>query len=663
MDVTSAPQSMVQVVGVIASTIIVAVPIAFLVSLVLLRIYRRAVMRSMQQRVTLGAAAGLLGVLENRLARSGEPPGHPLEITPHDPPADGVRLAVRRATWPSAAVEVCAGLAYAIVMTSTHFVGLGLGFEWHVFLYYIIWHAWPMVITLGLAITVSWRGLVMLVVGYALALAGVAAPLLVYTTVTAGQMLKVWLTINGPCTLLVLAFLARPIRAVGSLVLVFMIAAVGGALFVVIFINEHQQVFYWLYLDIFYGAALLLFAGVVATGIIGWLLLRRLVTGVTAGQQLQNWLNANAIGRLRALTLARPISAVIVVFMIAAVAGAVVLDFLFWDSVEQQTLLWSIISKLSVAGNVVLLLLVGAVPTGIIGWLLLRWLGSLYRARRISDQSIMIDAVWLMFSFAQSPFTVSVLSSRPEVSGVAIAIGAFVAYKLAAMAGFRLLRTEAESDEQAPKLLLLRVFSLGTRSERLFASFTKLWRYMGSVRMIAGSDLATSTVEPHEFLDFVGGRLQRRFITGPDTLKQRLRETEQRRDIDGRFRIADFFCHDDTWQMALRRLGKNCDVVLMDLRGFSQSNRGCVFEINELLDGMLLRHIVFVVDRTTDERFLAQVFTDAWATVTKASPNWNDPAPRVRLYRFDGHVGQNIPALVAVVANAGMHWIYTPWAK
>jgi hypothetical protein len=108
--------------------------------------------------------------------------------------------------------------------------------------------------------------------------------------------------------------------------------------------------------------------------------------------------------------------------------------------------------------------------------------------------------------------------------------------------------------------------------------------------------------------------------------------------------------------MVLRRLAKDSDVVLMDLRGFSQSNRGCVFEINELLHVMLLRHIVFVVDRTTDENFLAQVFASAWTIVTKASPNWKDPAPRIRLYRFDGHVGPNIPALVAVVANAGMHY-------
>jgi hypothetical protein len=257
-----------------------------------------------------------------------------------------------------------------------------------------------------------------------------------------------------------------------------------------------------------------------------------------------------------------------------------------------------------------------------------------------------------MFSFVQTPF---IESARLEVSG-SLCIGAFVAYKLTEMAGFRLVRTTAERDAQALKVLVLRVFSLGMRSERLFAGFTKLWRYIGSVQLIAGPDLATSTVEPHEFLDFLAGRLQRRFITGPDTLEQRLSETEQRRDNDGRFRITDFFCHDDTWQMVFDRLKKDSDVVLMDLRGFSQSNRGCMFEIKELLDGMLLRHIVFVVDRTTDERFLSQVLADAWANATKASPNWNDPAPRVRLYRFDGHAGQNIPALVAVVANAGMHY-------
>src|SRR6185295_3988708 len=110
--------------------------------------------------------------------------------------------------------------------------------------------------------------------------------------------------------------LATPIRAVGLLVLVFTIAVVGGAFAIVVFFSDHPQVLSWADLGVFYGAALLLLlTSVAATGVIGWLLLRRRATG----QQLTNWLNVNPPGRLRALTLARPISAAVVVFMIVTV--------------------------------------------------------------------------------------------------------------------------------------------------------------------------------------------------------------------------------------------------------------------------------------------------------------------------------------------------------
>src|SRR5436309_2517008 len=188
----------------------------------------------------------------------------------------------------------------------------------------------------------------------------------------------------------------------------------------------------------------------------------------------------------------------VVVFMIVAVTAVILIHGLF-EIDEQTPLLGSMIIRLGFYLDFAALLLVGAVPTGIVGWLLLRWLGSLYLARRISDQSITIDVVWLMFSYVQSPVPES---ARLEVSG-ALWIGAVVAYKIIATAGFRLVRTRAEKDAQALKLLVLRVFSLGTRSERLFADFTKLWPHMGSVQLIAGPDLATSTVEPHEFLDFL----------------------------------------------------------------------------------------------------------------------------------------------------------------
>src|SRR5262249_38424520 len=198
-------------------------------------------MQSMQQRA-LGAAAGVMGTLENRPARSDELPARPLEILSLDPPADDARLAVRRAMWPPVAVQVCAGLTYAVVLASSWFVLLP-GFDWQMFLFFIIWHAWPMVITVGLAVAVSWRGFAILVVGYVLVFAGVDAPLFVSTDITIRQALTLWFNINGPGTLLALAFIARPIRAVGLLVLVFMIAAVAGAIVLIISFDAYYQSF------------------------------------------------------------------------------------------------------------------------------------------------------------------------------------------------------------------------------------------------------------------------------------------------------------------------------------------------------------------------------------------------------------------------------------
>ena len=84
--------------------------------------------------------------------------------------------------------------------------------------------------------------------------------------------------------------------------------------------------------------------------------------------------------------------------------------------------------------------------------------------------------------------------------------------------------------------------------------------------MIAGPDLATSTVEPHEFLDFVSGRMARRFIDSAQTLDLRISQMDLEPDFDNRLRVNDFFCHDDTWRMTLARLAGESDAVLMDLR-------------------------------------------------------------------------------------------------
>ena len=95
------------------------------------------------------------------------------------------------------------------------------------------------------------------------------------------------------------------------------------------------------------------------------------------------------------------------------------------------------------------------------------------------------------------------------------ALVAFAAWKAATLLGFRLTRGHAGP----PRTPLLLVFRLGKRSEQLFDKLRRYWQSAGSISMIAGPDLVTTTVEPHEFLEFVSGRLGRQFVGGTPDLR------------------------------------------------------------------------------------------------------------------------------------------------
>jgi hypothetical protein len=242
---------------------------------------------------------------------------------------------------------------------------------------------------------------------------------------------------------------------------------------------------------------------------------------------------------------------------------------------------------------------VGFLVFAVLGWLALSWIRRRYDAKKISDESITVDAIWLLFAVSH---TIGLVFEGPMwvLGGVA----AFGAYRLCAVAGFRWLRAQ-DAAGRRPVLLMLRSFSIGRDGERLFHAIDKHWRRVGSIQMIAGVDLAWTTIEPHELLDFTTGRLARRFIDGPAALDQRMSERDLGPDRDLRFRVNDYFCYDDTWKMVLLRLVHESDTVLMDLRGFSRENAGCVFEIRELARLVSLDRVVFIVDGRTDEQLLA----------------------------------------------------------
>jgi hypothetical protein len=201
-------------------------------------------------------------------------------------------------------------------------------------------------------------------------------------------------------------------------------------------------------------------------------------------------------------------------------------------------------------------------------------------------------------------------------------------------------------------LLLLRVFALGRRSERVFDTVSKWWRHMGSIGLIAGPDLVTSSVEPHEFLSFLGGRLSRRFVQDEADLDRRLAEMDRKADPDTRYRVTEFFCHADTWQMTMRLLAKESTSVLMDLRSFSGANQGCVYELKQLLNTVDLRRIGFLVDETTDLPFLEETLRRLWEGIDAGSPNLEVEAPTVYLFHAGDQSAGSLKALVVMLMGS-----------
>lgn len=462
---------------------------------------------------------------------------------------------VRFGRWQHLAVYVVAGVAYAFAMTAVYFVANGIGFQPFRFGVVAVFHAWPLVLTAWLTAAVTRRDKEVITAVYLAVLAAVTTPALggEFTVLSA---IVLWMIFNIAPTLTVLLFLVRRIRAVGPMVMTFVLFAVTGS-------------------QVAFNVAGTDDASIRSMAELGM----RLGLG---GHQT---------------------------FAAIAVVGAVVL--------------------------------------GIVGWLVLRGLGAAYRARVFSDQSIMIDAVWLIFAVYEG-MNLAFAGPRWFIG----ALAAYFVFKFVAALGFAVLGAVRRGDENAPRLLLLRVFSLGWRSERLFDGLSRVWRHAGSIRMIAGPDLAATTVEPHEFLDFVGGRLARRFIGDREGLQRRLAEATALRDRDGRYRVNDFFCHDDTWKMVLAALAADSDAVLMDLRGFGPSNKGCVFEVHELLARVPLLRVVLVVDDTTDKAFLDETLRNGWAAVPASSVNADVVKPEVRIVTARHEGGGDVAAIGRALARA-----------
>jgi hypothetical protein len=265
----------------------------------------------------------------------------------------------------------------------------------------------------------------------------------------------------------------------------------------------------------------------------------------------------------------------------------------------------------------------------------------------------MLDSLWAVVALSHVTLLVTQQGGLGESwAWIVFPIAAFGAYWLAERTGLTVLCRPALSHSVAPMLLLLRVFSLGKRSERLFDVLAPRWLRTGSIAFIAGPDLATGTVQPDQFLEYLARQIRRRFVRDEADLRRRLSELDLRPDPDGRYRVNQLLCFADTWQSAVRQLARRANAVLMDLRSFSASNQGCLYEIQHLLEHVPVRRILLIIDGTTDWPFLEATLYRLWGSTSRDSPNRASAASRLRVFRLEHATSQDVHKIIQLVIDA-----------
>jgi hypothetical protein len=284
----------------------------------------------------------------------------------------------------------------------------------------------------------------------------------------------------------------------------------------------------------------------------------------------------------------------------------------------------------AVPHSVLVWFMLTAVPVGFACWLLLRRLAWIYESKRSSDMQLLVDIWWFIAFF---DFMIAQVAALGWWGMMGIA--GFAAYRSAVAIGLAFWPVD-RTIERPRELLLLRVFGYQRRTEKLFDAIAQPWRFEGSVTMIAGADLAGRIIDPGDIVAFAGGRLRDQFVRNTADLQRRLHEFDGARDPDGRFRVIKFFCHADVWQPAAESLMKRSSVILMDLRGFSEKNSGCEFELRKLAGHRRLDHTLFVVDEETDVDLLRSTLLQA------CKDAGFEAAPSIHLSQLDKQSARNL---------------------
>lgn len=117
------------------------------------------------------------------------------------------------------------------------------------------------------------------------------------------------------------------------------------------------------------------------------------------------------------------------------------------------------------------------------------------------------------------------------------------------------------------------------------------------------------------------------------------------------YRNLDMHCYDNTWREAVAEFVSVTDIVLMDLRGYSEERRGCEYEVDFLFDFIAAERIVFLVDGDNSLDLVKGLIRKRWEMLSTESPNIGRSAPTVTIYCSRDGRANDMRGLVNVLAS------------
>ena len=230
-------------------------------------------------------------------------------------------------------------------------------------------------------------------------------------------------------------------------------------------------------------------------------------------------------------------------------------------------------------------------------------LSWLYENGYVSELSLLAFCTLLIISIIHLSDTEADIATIPALIGILILWLGFTVTAYAIT-----LRAISVPLSSPRTLLMLRVFSKDSSTERLLDTIQNRWRYAGPVLQIGGPDLAKINIDPYEMMKFLTFRAYELFLPGEISRTDIKKYLDLGPDCEGRFRINEVFCFESAWRSTVESLIDISDVIFLDLRGFKRERAGVSYEMELLAQNNRLERVVIVGNNATDWDYVDELF-------------------------------------------------------